>query len=324
MNTRSPLLRVQGLTVQFEVAEESVTAVRDIAFELFSGETLGLAGESGCGKSTVAMALMHLLPENGRIHAGEVWFQNRNLAQLDEKALRPLWWKEMSIVFQGALNSLNPVKRVGTQIAEALMVRNGLSKDQAWKEVRSLFERIGIRAERATDYPHEFSGGMRQRAMIAMAVCLSPKLIIADECTTALDVMIQTQIMDLLKDLKSELDLSMLFINHDLALIADICDRVAVMYAGRIVESGPVREVFSEPHHPYVIQLLKALPKMHGPTGQLASIPGTPPRLHEIPEGCAFLPRCKLGDPSCSTRVPPLVEVRPGHLAACGNIGKRG
>lgn len=324
MNRQLSLLKVKNLSVQFRLGDEYATALRDVSFEVHAGETLGLAGESGCGKSTAALAIMNLLPDNGRIAGGEVWFQGKNLTQLPLKELRKYWWKDLSIVFQGALNSLNPVKTVGAQIAEAMIVRNGMDKMQAWDRVKDLFRQIGIRPERISEYPHEFSGGMRQRVMIAMAICLNPKLVIADECTTALDVMIQTQIMNLLKELKSSLELSMLFINHDLALIAEICDRVAIMYAGRIVEIGPVRSVFFEPIHPYVKQLLNALPRMEDSIGRLHAIPGTPPRLQEIPEGCPFLPRCHQGDRRCGLEAPLMAEVYPDHWANCHKINPPG
>ncbi len=315
------LLSVKNLTVDFKLGEEWVRAVRDVSFELEPGETFGLAGESGCGKSTVALALMQLLAQNGRIKEGQIWFRGRDLVGLSDSELRKVRWKELALIFQGAMNSLNPVKRVGLQIAEALIVRSGLSKETAWKRVEDLFQMIGIRPERARDYPHEFSGGMRQRVMIAMAVCLEPRLVVADECTTALDVMIQTQIMELLKDLKARLNLSMLFINHDLSLIADICDWVGIMYAGRIVEQGSVGDVFFSPAHPYLKLLLKALPRMSGPAAGLSSIPGAPPRLQEIPAGCSFLPRCPIGDEACSRRSPPLSRISAGHRAACFKLG---
>lgn len=319
---KQQLLKVNDLTVQFQLGREYVSAIREVSFDLKQGETLGLAGESGCGKSTVALALMNLLPDNGRISNGYVWFEGKNIANLLPGEMKKIWWKELAMVFQGSLNSLNPVKSVGEQIAEALRVRDGLEKTTAWEKVEHLFELIGIRPDRAKDYPHEFSGGMRQRAMIAMAICLNPKLVIADECTTALDVMIQTQIINLLKRLQDEFDLSMIFINHDLALIADICDRVAVMYAGRIVEYGPMRKVFFESAHPYVKLLLKALPLMEGSIDRLNFIPGAPPRLKDIPDGCSFLPRCPAGDTGCSRGVPPLVEISPDHRAACFKLGE--
>ena len=322
MTATDVLLNVDNLNIEFRLGEEYAGAVRDLTFELQAGETLGLAGESGCGKSTAALGIMNLLPDNGRISSGRIIFQGQDLAKLSPREIRRVWWKEMAIVFQSALNSLNPVKRVGSQIAESLILRGGLDKKAAWRRVVELFEMIGIKPERANDYPHEFSGGMRQRAMIAMSICLNPKLVIADECTTALDVMIQTQIMNLLKTLKAQLQLSMIFISHDLALIAEICDRVAVMYAGRIVEIGGMEDLFFRPAHPYVKLLLQSLPKLKGPVEDLVSIPGAPPRLKDVPAGCSFLPRCPIGTEECTRSIPPLIEVAEDHWAACFKTAK--
>ena len=321
MTDPSPILKVENLTTEFFLGSAYYPAVHDVSFELEEGETFGLAGESGCGKSTAATAIMGMLPENGRVGGGHVRFKGRDLLGMDRRRLREVWWKEIAMIFQGSLNSLNPVRRVGSQIAEILMVRGGLTRAQAREKVDRLFHLIGIRPDRSRDYPHEFSGGMRQRVMIAMAICLDPALIIADECTTALDVMIQAQIVNLLKSLNREFNLTMIFINHDLGLVAEICDRVAVMYAGRIVESGPVSEVFHRPAHPYVQQLVKALPEMEGPVSSLEAIAGTPPRLKEMPPGCPFLPRCKKGDHACAEAVPPDVTISDGHTAACIKTG---
>jgi oligopeptide/dipeptide ABC transporter ATP-binding protein len=312
--------QVKNLTVEFQLGKSYYPAVRQLSFDLKQGETFGLAGESGCGKSTVALAIIRLLPDNARIRDGAVWFQGRDLLSLSQAELRELWWKNIAMIFQASLNSLNPVKRVGEQIAEVLTVREGRENKRAWERVEELFVLIGIRPERARDYPHEFSGGMRQRVMIAMALCLNPSLIIADECTTALDVMIQAQIVNLMKDLTERFNLSMIFINHDLALIAEICDRVAVMYAGRIVELGPVSDIFIKPAHPYVQLLIKAMPSMEERIDQLVSIPGAPPSLKEISTGCSFLPRCPYGDEGCSLQAPPYVEITAGHCAACFKI----
>jgi len=317
-----PYFQVNDLTVEFQLGQNYYPAIRQVSFGMKKGETFGLAGESGCGKSTAATAIVRLLPDNARIKEGAAWFQGKDLLSLSQPELRELWWKDIAMVFQASLNSLNPVKKVGKQISEVLIVREGAEKKRAWERVEELFALIGIRPERARDYPHEFSGGMRQRVMIAMALCLNPSMIIADECTTALDVMIQAQIVNLLKDLNERLDLSMLFINHDLSLIAEICDRVAVMYAGRIVELGPVRDVFFKPVHPYVKLLIKALPSMKAGVDQLVSIPGTPPRLKEIASGCTFLPRCPYGDESCSLNTPPDIEIAPDHIVACLKISE--
>ena len=317
MSSDRSILRVENLTAEFALGGSYYTALHDLSFEIKKGEIFGLAGESGCGKSTAATAVMNMLPENGRVPKGRVLFEDRNLLTLTEPEMRKIWWEKIAMIFQGSLNSLNPVRRVGSQIAEVLTVRGGMNKARAEDKVCELFSLIGIRPDRSRDYPHEFSGGMRQRVMIAMAVCLDPGLVIADECTTALDVMIQAQIVNLLKNLNAALGLSMIFINHDLALVAEICDRVAVMYAGRIVEMGPTREVFFKPAHPYVGRLVKALPLMEGEVDRLKSIPGSPPRLKEQPPGCPFRPRCGQGDEACAVEVPPMREISPGHFSAC-------
>ena len=320
MTAARPLLEVKNLTAEFCLNGIWYPAVHNVSFDLFEGETFGLAGESGCGKSTAATAIMGMLPDNGRVREGDVRFNGINLLTLNQNELRSIWWQQIAMIFQGSLNALNPVRRVGVQIAEILRVRGGLTKARARDKVHDLFRLIGIRPDRSDDYPHEFSGGMRQRVMIAMAVCLDPSLIIADDCTTALDVMIQAQIVNLLKELNQRLKLSMIFINHDLGLVAEICDRVGVMYAGRIVETGPTREVFLRPAHPYVRQLIAALPLMHGDLDRLNSIPGTPPRLKETSPGCAFLPRCDRGDATCAVRVPPEIEISRGHRVACSKL----
>ena len=317
MTPDKPILRVSNLTAEFALGGSYYPALHDSSFDIYKGEIFGLTGESGCGKSTAAAAIMNMLPDNGRIKNGRVLFEGQNLLAMGDPELRKIWWQKIAMIFQGSLNSLNPVRRVGNQIAEVLIVRGGMNKTRAKEKVHELFSLIGIRPDRSREYPHEFSGGMRQRVMIAMAICLDPSLIIADECTTALDVMIQAQIVNLLKKLNASLDLSMIFINHDLALVAEICDRVAVMYAGRIVEMGSARDVFLKPAHPYVRQLVQALPLMEGPVDRLKSIPGSPPRLKEKPSGCPFLPRCTEGNKSCASSVPPYEEISPGHFSAC-------
>ncbi len=323
MSLNKSIIRVGNLTAEFALGGSYYPALHDLSFEIYKGEIFGLAGESGCGKSTTATAVMNMLPDNGRVKNGEVVFEGRNLLTLGAPELRKIWWAKIAMIFQGSLNSLNPVRRVGNQIAEVLILRGGMRKSRATEKVHELFSLIGIRPERSRDYPHEFSGGMRQRVMIAMAVCLDPDLVIADECTTALDVMIQAQIVNLLKKLNADLDLSMIFINHDLALVAEICDRVAIMYAGRIVEMGATRDVFFKPAHPYVRQLVQALPLMEGPADRLISIPGSPPRLKETHPGCPFLPRCTEKDDSCASSVPPMLEISPGHFSACIKLHQR-
>ncbi len=317
MTDRSLLLSVKNLTAEFSLDGVYYPAIHDICFNLYSGETFGLAGESGCGKSTAATTIMGMLPENGRAVKGHVQLKGRDLLGMKETDLRKIWWKDIAMIFQGSLNSLNPVRRVGSQLAEILVVRGGMSKARAHKKVHELFNLIGIRPERSDDYPHEFSGGMRQRVMIAMAVCLDPPLIIADECTTALDVMIQAQIVALLKDLKQRLNLTMIFINHDLGLVAEVCDRVAVMYAGRIVEKGTVREIFETPCHPYTVGLMASKPSVNRRVERLYSIPGKVPNPINMPDYCYFRDRCEKRFERCDGIYPAEYQLSPTHTTHC-------
>src|SRR5467141_3535951 len=255
-----PLLTVKGLKTHFTTEDGTVRAVDGVDFSLGEGESLGLAGESGCGKTTAALSIMRLLPANGKIVDGTIDYVGYDLAKVTEGQLRAIRWKHISIIFQGAMNALNPVKRIGDQIAEPIVIHDKVDKEAAMKRVGELLELVGIHRERATEYPHEFSGGMRQRVMIAMALACRPKIIIADEPVTALDVMIQAQILELLTKLQKELDLSMILISHDLSVIAQTCNKVAIMYGGKIAEYGPAQEVFLDPQHPYTQGLLRSFP----------------------------------------------------------------
>lgn len=313
-------LDVRNLSVDFRLGDRWAEGVSNLNFTLQPGETLGFAGESGCGKSTVALALMHLLDENARSRADAVLLNGHDISDLSERELMPFRWKEMSLIFQGAMNAVNPVRRIGAQLRELLVLRQGMPRREANARIEELFTLIGIHPERANDYPHEFSGGMKQRVMIAMALALNPKVVIADECTTALDVIIQQQIMELLRSLKTRLKLSMIFISHDLALIAEICDRVAIMYSGRIVEIGPVTEVIQNARHPYTRMLVGALPRLTGDRTELVSIPGTPPRITEKPGGCLFAPRCPFSTSECSATAQSLRPVGGNHDIACSRL----
>ncbi len=304
----APLLVVEGLSTHFRLGDATVHAVDDVSFTLDDGEALGIAGESGCGKTTTALSLLRLLPANAEVVAGSVKLFGIDLRTKSENAIRRYRWREISIIFQGAMNALNPVQRVGEQVAEPIEQRLGVPRAQARLRSRELLELVGIPAARARAYPHELSGGMRQRAMIAMALACDPAVIIGDEPTTALDVMVQAQILELLEDLRAKLGLSLILITHDLSVLAETCDRVMIMYAGRVAEEGPVATVFAAPRHPYTQMLLRAFPDVHSGRRDLGTIPGLPPDLRTPPPGCRFHPRCPAAMDACRTDVP--VEVR--------------
>ena len=292
-------------------------AVSGVSFALDEGEALGLAGESGCGKTTTALALMRLLPYNGRIISGSIVFRGRDLIKASDMRIRKVRWKDISIIFQGAMNSLNPVRNIGQQIAEPIILHEKVDEDVAMDRVGELLELVGINRERRRDFPHEFSGGMRQRVMIAMALACNPKLVIADEPVTALDVMIQAQILELLERLRKELRLSMILISHDLSVMAETCERVAIMYGGKMMEVGKTVDVFTDPKHPYTQGLVAAFPDIRGQRTMPASIPGDVPSLINPPTGCVFHPRCKFAFDRCVAAEPALAEVTPGRRAAC-------
>jgi peptide/nickel transport system ATP-binding protein len=297
-------------------------AVADVSFRLRKGEMLGLVGESGCGKTTLMLALLRLLPEAGRIAGGQIDFLGRNLLALSEQQMGQVRWKEISIVFQGAMNALNPVRTVGDQIAEAL-VRHGTlagvagNKKAAAPRVGELLDLVGIGANRSGQYPHQYSGGMRQRAMIAMALACNPQVVIADEPTTALDVMIQAQILELLDTLRHRLGLSVILVTHDLGVVAEVCDTVLVMYGGVVAEYAAVDTIFNDPQHPYTQRLLHAFPDLSKPDEPLVSIPGYPPRLDALPPGCRFAPRCPVAFDRCQVEPPALHRLDAFHWASC-------
>jgi oligopeptide/dipeptide ABC transporter ATP-binding protein len=313
----APLLEVENLSVRFALQNGSVKAVDGVSFRLDDGEALGIAGESGCGKTTTALSLVRLLPANGRIRGGEVRLFGIDLVPKTERQLARYRWREISMVFQGAMNALNPVRRVGDQIAEPIEVRLGQSRDASAKRARELLDLVGIPKQRAGAYPHELSGGMRQRAMIAMALACDPAIVIGDEPTTALDVMVQAQILQLLEQLRHDLGLSLMLITHDLSVIAETCDRVMVMYAGKVAEEGPVSRVFTAPRHPYTRKLLSAFPNIHADRRTLDVIPGAPPDLRNPPPGCRFAPRCSFAMDVCREVVPPEVRFADGVRVAC-------
>ena len=300
-----------------------LSAVRDLNFTISKGEVLGLVGESGSGKSVTALALMRLLPPQARA-SGEIVFSNgggsQDLLQLPGESMRHLRGSQLAMIFQEPMTALNPVMRVGDQIAEALLAHGKVSRQEAWNRAVEAMNDVAIPgpAQRARDYPHQLSGGMRQRVMIAMAIVNRPQLLIADEPTTALDVTIQAQILELLAELRGKFGLTMLFISHDLAVVSQVADRVAVMYAGSLVEVGSKHDIFHAPAHPYTRGLLNAVPTLRTDrTRALETIEGTVPPLHAVPPGCPFEPRCEFRVPECATTLPPLVEVSPGHSARC-------
>ncbi len=312
------LLEVKDLKTYFYTTKGIVKAVDGVSFTLRKGEVLGLAGESGCGKSTTAYSIIRLVPPPGRIVGGQIFFEGRDLLKMDNESFRKeIRWKKISMVFQGAMNALNPVYTVGDQMAEVIMLHEGLTKKEAYARVYKLLQMVGIDPRRAHSYPHELSGGMKQRVMIAMALALNPPLVIADEPTTALDVVVQAQIMNLLKRLQREYKMSIILITHDLSLIAEIADKVAIMYAGKIVEIGRAEQIFYNPQHPYTKGLLASIPRIRGEIKKLEWIPGVPPDLRSPPPGCRFHPRCRFRFEPCDKQEPPLIEIEPEHYVAC-------
>lgn len=318
-----PVLAVRDLTVEFSTAAGIARALDQVSFEVHAGETLAILGESGSGKSTTAQAIMALLPKPaGSIVGGSILYGGQDLVQLPVPRVRELCAADIAMIFQDPLSSLNPVFRVGAQVAEPLRRRRGMGKKEAWSRALDLLKRVGIpnAEERIRDYPHQFSGGQRQRIMIAMALALEPAVLIADEPTTALDVTVQKQVMDLLADLQAETGMAMTLISHDLGVVADVADRVAIMYGGRIVETGRIRELYDHPAHPYTQGLLESIPSGSSKAERLKPIVGSPPHLLDLPSGCSFHPRCPFAIDLCRRVVP---ELRTpdgwpaGHEAAC-------
>ena len=313
------ILEVRNLSVDYRTDNKTALhAVEDVSFRLDQGHSLGLVGESGCGKTTAMLGVLRLLPAEGRIVSGEVRFEGVDLLRLSEREMRNYRWSIISIVFQGAMNALDPVRRVGDQITEVIM-HHGVATDKktASKRVDELLELVGITSGMARQYPHQYSGGMRQRAMIAMALACSPDILIADEPTTALDVMIQAQILDLLQNLQQELDLAIILVTHDLGVVAEVCDHVLVMYGGKTVEYASVDTIFNDSLHPYTQRLMQAFPDIDNPGSTLASIPGHPPPLDALPPGCRFEPRCHSKRAICAVESPQLIAVNSGHNIAC-------
>ncbi|MGC7847403.1 ABC transporter ATP-binding protein [Desulforudis sp. 1088] len=314
------LLEIENLRTHFFTDEGVVPAVDGVSMHLRKGETLAVVGESGSGKSITALSVMRLVPNPpGRIVGGRILFGGEDLLAKSEKEMREIRGNRISMIFQEPMTSLNPVFTVGSQIAESLMIHQNMSRKEAWDKAIEMLALTGIPSpqKRVADYPHQMSGGMRQRVMIAMALCCRPQLLIADEPTTALDVTIQAQILDLMKDLQQQLGMAIILITHDLAVVAETADRAVVMYAGRIVEEAPVNDLFNQPLHPYTQGLLESIPKLDQDSERLYAIDGVVPNLLHLPQGCAFAPRCPLASARCHTHRPQLVEVESGRRVSC-------
>lgn len=313
-----PLLEVENLMVGYKTRRGFLQAVHGVSFSLEEGKSLGFVGESGCGKTTIGMALMRLLPPNASITGGSIRFDGEDLLTLSEEDMRRIRWGEMAMIFQAAMNALNPVQRVDDQIAEAILTHEpSLSKEEAMKRVEELFQLVGVPTDRMRDYPHQYSGGMKQRAIIAMALACRPKLIIADEPTTALDVIVQDQILEETRHLQEEFHISIIFISHDISVVAEVCHDIGIMYAGQLVEYGPRESVFACPSHPYTQALLSSYPTLTGRKSQLTPIPGETPNLIYPPPGCRFCERCPGAESCCQTDSPAWVSISERHKAMC-------
>jgi oligopeptide/dipeptide ABC transporter ATP-binding protein len=317
-----PLLAVDGLKVHFWTRRGTIHAVNGVSFSIAPGETLGIVGESGCGKSVTSLAVLGILPRAGRVVAGSATFEGRDLVRLSDQELRRIRGKEIAMIFQDPMTSLNPVLTIGRQIREALETHFDLDRAEAEARAAELIDRVGIPSAkvRLKDYPHQFSGGMRQRAMIAMALACKPKLLIADEPTTALDVTIQAQILDILRELVREERTALILITHDLGVVAGMCERVNVMYGGMFMETAPAEEIFASPRHPYTLGLLESIPRLDASRRErLKPIPGAPRDMLSPPAACPFQPRCRFEVDASRQDVPPLVEIEPDHHVACFN-----
>jgi oligopeptide transport system ATP-binding protein len=319
---REPILAVEDLHVQFWTGRGTVHAVNGISFEIAPGETLGIVGESGCGKSVTSLALLGILPRAGRVTSGTAIFGGRDLLKLNDEQLRTIRGREIGMIFQDPMTSLNPVLTIGKQIREPLEAHFGMDREQADKRAVELLDQVGIPSakQRLKDYPHQFSGGMRQRAMIAIALTCEPKLLIADEPTTALDVTIQAQILEVLKELVAERDTALILITHDLGVVAGMCERVNVMYAGMFMETGTASRLFAQPRHPYTLGLLQSVPRIDaGRRQELQPIPGAPRNMLSAPAECPFAPRCRYEVEQSRQQVPPLEPIEPDHEVRCFN-----
>ena len=317
------LLEIRDLRIHYVTDDATVEAVNGVDLTIEKGETLGLVGETGAGKTTTALGILRLIPDPpGRIVSGEILYNGEDVLQIRDSELRKLRGNEISMIFQDPMTALNPTMRVGEQVAEVIRLHEGCSKAAAIKRGVEMLEMVGIRVERSTDYPHQFSGGMKQRVVIAMALACKPKLLLADEPTTALDVTIQAQVLEMMRDLKNRLGTSMLLITHDLGIVAETCDKVAIMYAGEIVEYGDIYQVFENVLHPYTIGLFGSLPSLDKEVRRLSPIEGLMPDPSDLPDGCAFHPRCPYVTERCLQEKPAYRQAEPGHFVRCHRIGK--
>jgi peptide/nickel transport system ATP-binding protein len=315
------VLDVQNLVMYYRTMRGYVKAVDNVSFDVEKGEAMGLVGESGCGKTTIGMSILGLLPTNAEVQSGQILFKGNNLLNLSEKEIRQVRWKGISMIFQAAMNALNPVHRIEDQIIEAIKTHEKISKEEARERVSELYKLVGLDPQRTRDYPHEYSGGMKQRAVIAMSLACNPDIIIADEPTTALDVIVQDQIISEIKRLQKELHMTMIYISHDISVIAESCERIAVMYAGILAEYANAIDLFKNPMHPYTQALMNSFPSIKGPKRRLIPVPGEPPNLLNPPQGCRFHPRCPLAMDVCKKDVPPFKEYEGKHWAACHALG---
>ena len=317
------LLEIKNLSIQYQTMDRTVCAVNDISLTIEKGETLGIVGETGAGKTTTALGNLRLVPDPpGKIVGGEILYNGENVMEMNEAQLRDMRGGKISMIFQDPMTALNPVMRVADQIAEGIHLHSKCSKGEAMMEACRMLEMVGIPAERGVEYPHQFSGGMKQRVVIAMALACSPELLLADEPTTALDVTIQAQVLDMMNDLKKKMGTAVLLITHDLGVVAETCDKVAIMYAGEIVEYGTLEDIFDHVQHPYTQGLFGSLPSLDKSVHRLSPIYGLMPDPAHLPEGCKFNPRCPHVTEACRQREPELTEVTPGHFVRCVNARK--
>ncbi|WP_055669593.1 ABC transporter ATP-binding protein [Desnuesiella massiliensis] len=318
MENKEKLLKIENLHINFITVDGTVKAVNGVDLELNKGETLGLVGETGAGKTTTALGIMRLVPNPpGKILDGDIQFEGQSLLKLSEEEMRRIRGNKVSMIFQDPMTSLNPVETVGDQIAEVISIHQDVTNEEAKKKAAEMLELVGIPAARLNEYPHQFSGGMKQRVVIAIALACNPQLLIADEPTTALDVTIQAQVLEMMNKLKRDLGTSMLLITHDLGVVAQVCDKVAIMYGGEIVEAGSLEDIFENTKHPYTMGLFGSIPNMEDDVDRLSPIKGLMPDPTNLPSGCKFHPRCPYAKPICQEKIPTKTEVSPGHKTIC-------